>query len=58
MNFDPQILHRPDGFLLHPAAGRAAHLAADGRGGPVVRLGDHRCGLFIRRGTTSPIAAR
>jgi hypothetical protein len=23
--FDPQKPHRPDGFLLHPDAGRAAH---------------------------------
>ena len=26
----PEILHRPDGFLLHHAAGRAARLAANG----------------------------
>ena len=26
----PEILHRADGFLLHPAAGRAAHLSGDG----------------------------
>jgi hypothetical protein len=32
----PGVLRRPDGFLFHPAARRATHLAADGRGGPVV----------------------
>src|SRR4051794_5359898 len=38
----PEILHRPDGFLLHPAARLAAHLSADGRGGPG-RVGGSLC---------------